>query len=199
MQSKIEIFVGLVKQYDRPLTDFSKSYVKSHEVAQEVVSDVFFLLWEREEGLDDIKNMESYLYISTKNHCLDYLRSKTGQKDARTAQGISFDFLIENFNPEQVLLNKEKAEALDKAIEELPHSCKVIFNLVKQQGMKQKQVAKIMDISVRTVENQVAKAIRKLRYALKRYNISNEKGNSRSAALIVTITLIQELQHFVEH
>lgn len=198
MQSKTETFVGLVKRYDLPLTDFSKSYVKKHEVAQEVVSDVFFALWEKKGIIDDIKNIESYLYMSAKNHCINYLNSKIGKKETQTEQTISFDFLIENYDPEKMLLNKEKAEVLDSAIEELPHSCKVVFNLVKQQGMKQKQVAEIMDISVKTVENHVARAVKKLRHALKKYNKDNGNGNIRLAAFIMVIALLQTIQGLIE-
>ncbi|WP_020529934.1 RNA polymerase sigma-70 factor [Flexithrix dorotheae] len=198
MESKTETFVGLVKKYDDALTQFAKSYVKNLEIAQEVVSDTFYVLWERKGGLEDIRNLESYLYISTKNRCLDYLKSKTGQNDIKTDQAVSFDFLIENFDPEQILLSKEKVQVLDRAIEELPHSCKVVFNLVKQQGMRQKQVAEIMNISVKTVENQVAKAVKRLRITLQKYNNDNDDRNSRREALIIIMILFQSIELFLE-
>lgn len=194
MENKTEIFVELVEKYDQGLTIFAKSFVKSHEIAQEIVSDVFFELWERDGIFSEIKNMESFLFISTKNHCLNFLKSRTGQNNKQTEQAISFDFLVENYDPEQALMNKEVQMTLDNAIETLPHSCKVVFNLVKLQGMRQKQVAEIMNISVRTVENQVSKAIKKLRITLQEYDRIDDKGNNRSAAFFITLILFQSIQ-----
>jgi len=198
MQSKTEVFVRLVKNYDSPLTNFAKSYVKNNEVAEEIVSDVFFALWKKKGDTDNIDNIESYLYVSTKNHCINYLNSKIGQNKLQTQNTTSFDFLIENFDPEKILLNKEKAEVLNKAIEALPHSCKVVFDLVKQQGMRQKQVADIMDISVKTVENQIARAVKKLRFALQKYHNNKDKGNSRFAVLAISIIILQCIHLIIE-
>ena len=152
------------------LFQFSYSFVKSKQVAQELVSDVFIKLWQIRSQLNTIDNLKPYLFGITKNFSLSYL--------ARTSKNLSIQFddidldeidiesLIEFKNPEDLYISKETIKNIIQAIQGLPPQCQIIFSLVKVEGLKYKEVARLLNISVFTVRNQVAIATKKIEDAL---------------------------------
>lgn len=152
------------------LFQFSNSFVKCKQVAQEIVSDVFIKLWQIRSQLNAIDNLKLYLFGITKNFSLSYL--------ARASKNLSIQFndieldqidiesLIEFKNPEELYISKETIENVMQAIQDLPPQCQIIFSLVRIEGLKYKEVAKLLAISVFTVRNQVAIATKKIEDAL---------------------------------
>ncbi len=202
MEKLTRNFAKLVKEYDEELTAFAQSYVKNLPVAEELVSDVFYKLWEKRNTLHEIENKESYLYKATKNQCLNYLKSRFNRADLQTDHPESLDFLIDRLDPEAELLNRELQQVLDATIEKLPHSCKNVFVLVKGRGMSHKQVAETLGISAKTVENQITKAIKKLRGGIEEYR--QEKGkqrpgsNNRQIAISITLAALTFFKFFMQ-
>jgi len=152
-----ELFTSLYS----PLLLFSKSIVKSKQAAEEIVSDVFIKIWERRRELEKIDNLKVYLYVSTRNTALNYLsrdkRSITNALDEFHAEFMSIDF-----DPEQLLITAEMLALVRLAIDQLPPKCKIIFKLVKEDGLKYREVAEILNLSIKTVENQLAIALQKI-------------------------------------
>lgn len=152
-----ELFTSLYS----PLFLFAKSMVKSKESAEEIVSDVFIRIWEKRRDLEKIDNLKVYLYVSTRNAALNYLslqkRNSTNPLDEFHAEFTSI-----YFDPEQLLITADMLALIKKAIDQLPPKCKIIFKLVKEDGLKYKEVAEILNLSVKTVENQVAIALQKI-------------------------------------
>ncbi len=142
--------------------------VKDIELSEEIAEDVFYNFWQMRRRYEEIKNVEGYLYISAKNLAL--LHIKKGKKIIQVSRD-EFDMIppIENNTPEEIILTKELEQFLDRAVEQLPERCREIFKLVRLKGMKYKEVAGILDISVKTVENQIAIAIKKLKVELDEY------------------------------
>jgi RNA polymerase sigma-70 factor (family 1) len=143
------------------LYQFSYSYVSSKESAEELVNDVFLGLWEKRATFDTINNIQVYLYVAVKNASLNYLRSH------RMPLPVSVDDLhVDHFyfatNPELTMINRELRMKLHEAIDQLPPRCKVIFKLVKEDGLSYKDVASILDISPKTVDSQLCLALKKL-------------------------------------
>jgi len=143
------------------LFHFAFSFVRSKQSAEEIVSDVFIKIWEKRRGLDKIKNLKVYLYIATKNTSLNYLEK---QKKVITddIDKFSDQFKSVYFDPEQLMITADMVALIHHAIEDLPLRCKAIFKLVKEDDLKYKEVADILNISERTVENQLAIALRKI-------------------------------------
>ncbi len=152
-----ELFIGLYSH----LTQFAFSIVKTRESAEEVVSDLFIKIWEKRKALEKIGNLKVYLYVATRNIALNYLEK---QKRAATnsLEDCSADFTSLYFDPEQLMITADMLELIEKAIDGLPPKCKMIFKLVKEDNLRYKEVAEIMGISVKTVENQLAIALRKI-------------------------------------
>jgi RNA polymerase sigma-70 factor (ECF subfamily) len=152
------------------LFQFSYSFVKSKQVAQEIVSDVFIKLWQIRSQLNAIDNLKPYLFAITKNFSLSYLarasKNLSIQLDDIDLDEIDIESLIEFKNPEDLCISKETIKNVIQAIQNLPPQCQMIFSLVKVEGLKYKEVAKLLNISVFTVRNQVAIAAKKIEDAL---------------------------------
>jgi RNA polymerase sigma-70 factor (family 1) len=150
------------------LFHFSYSYVKSEQVAQELVSDVFIKLWQIRTQLTAIDSLKPYLFGMIKNFSLTYLAkaSKNLASSLTDIDQLQIESVIELNSPEDLYISKETIQAITQAIHELPPQCKVIFTLVRFDGLKYKEVAKLLDISVLTVRNQVAIATKKIENAL---------------------------------
>ena len=138
---------------------------KSRELSEEIVSDVFIGIWRRRENVLAINNLRLYLYVSVKNTSLNYLAqlTKTGFV---SLEELDFEPLQPFSNPEQMLVTKEMNQRLYKAIQSLPPRCRMIFKLVKEDGLSYKEAATVLNLSVGTIDNQLVLAIKKLSKAL---------------------------------
>ena len=143
------------------LQKFAYSMVKSREVAEELVSDVFIKLWQMKDQLSTIRNLKVYLYCITKNLSLNHLAKASKDPAVQLGDGDD-EAAIEFKNPEELYISNETIRALKKTIQELPPQCRIIFLLVRDQDLKYKEVAKILNISVFTVRNQIAIATKKI-------------------------------------
>ena len=152
-----ELFTSL---YDY-LFHFARTLLKAKEPAEEVVSDVFIKIWENRCDLDRINNLKVYLYISTRNCAYNYLEKQRRTVTHPTAE-FPEDLPSIYFDPEQLLITADMLAMIQQAISQLPPKCKMIFKLTKEDGLKYREVAEILNISVKTVENQLAIALHKI-------------------------------------
>jgi RNA polymerase sigma-70 factor (ECF subfamily) len=146
------------------LFNFSLSFVKSKEAAEEIVSDVFIKLWSIRSRLHDIDNLVVYLYTITKNFSLNYITHHHKHPKVSLDE-ISFD-IASSVSPEDLYITSEMAARISEIIQQLPSKCKMIFQLVREDGLKYKEVAAILNVSDLTVRNQLAIATKKIAQAL---------------------------------
>lgn len=160
-------FEELYKHYFVRLFRFCFSIVHQKESAEEIVNDVFLKLWEKSSGGPVIGNYELYLYVAVKNRSLNYLRDHSSfttiELSERCDEYIRFDA-----NPETLMVGAEAYQRVRSVINRLPPRCKLIFSLVKEDQLKYKDVARLLDVSVKTVEAQLAIALRKIAAALEK-------------------------------
>ena len=143
------------------LYQFAYSFVHSKETSEEIVNDVFLSLWQKKDTLSTINNIQVYLYVSVKNASLNYLRRNN------LSIPVSIDYLcVDHFplvaDPELLLSQRELQKQIREAIEQLPPRCRLVFKLVKEDGLSYKQVASILELSVKTVDSQLCLALKKL-------------------------------------
>lgn len=150
------------------LVNFSVQYVGNMEAAEEIVSDMFTKLWLDRKGTEHIANPEVYLFIAVKNRSLNYIKKFSGFRILHL-EDTNEDYLINSHDPQKELERRELIFKMDAAIETLPQQCKIVFNLIKEDGLKYKEVAEILEISPRTVETQLVRALKKLNQALEPY------------------------------
>lgn len=143
------------------LTLFAYAIVKNKEAATEIVDEVFVRIWRQRAELPQIQFLKTYLYTATKNSSLNYLSRK-----AHEQQLEPFDFINIQLQPaeepDQQLITAEIMARIQSAVEELPPRCKMIFKLVREDGLKYREVAEILHLSVNTVDAQMVIAVRKI-------------------------------------
>src|SRR5688572_15438653 len=156
-----EAFRQLFSYYCKKLTIFASSIVKSNEAAREIVDEVFIKIWRNKETIKGIQNLKVYLYTATKNTALNYLAVS-----ARKNIVEGFDFfatqIADDQAPDVKLINSEILKNINAAIESLPSRCKMVFKLVREDGLSYKEVAHILNISPKTVDAQMVIAVRQI-------------------------------------
>ncbi|WP_304248181.1 RNA polymerase sigma factor [Parabacteroides gordonii] len=151
----------LFDMYYQQLFHHALYYLSSKEQAEEAVSDVFFIIWKKRETLDKIENIESYLYTSVKNQALHYIR-RTNEPEKDSLELYHIEILSDGSDPERKLLDQERRELIQSAINSLPNKCREVFRLTMSDKLKHKEIAKLLDISEKTVEAHVASAYKKI-------------------------------------
>jgi RNA polymerase sigma-19 factor, ECF subfamily len=157
------------------LFQFSLSIVYIREVAQEVVQDVFLQIWKNRSQIDTGANFKLYLFVATRNMSITHLRRNNRHK-MFSLDEIKLPFLKIEPTAEDNMVTSELLHRINLAINNLPQQCKLIFKLTRNDGFKYREVAELLQISQKTVENQVAIALKKLHAALPVRN----KGNHSS-------------------
>ena len=156
-----QAFEECYRQYFVRLYRFSFSIVHQKEPAEDIVHDVFMKLWKKRAETSSIRNLEVYLYVSVKNLSLNYLRNHSSSRIEDIAER-SHAFIQFDADPETLLVHSEAVKKMAAAIRNLPPRCKLIFKLIKEDGLKYKDVATLLDLSVKTVEAQLAIAMKKI-------------------------------------
>lgn len=146
--------------YDH-LHQFSFSILKSKEAAEEIVSDVFIKLWQIRSRLTEINNLKVYLFTITRNFSINFIH-KNYKNVPYSIDEIDIQPSVNMGNPEDIYISAETTARIHKAISELPPQCRLIFQLVKEDGMTYKEAAEVLNISALTVRNQLAIAIKKI-------------------------------------
>lgn len=159
-------FTQLYLHFGKRLIHFATSLLRSKETAEELTEDVFVKLWANRSGITGIDNITVYLYVAVKNKALTSLSVK-----AKQLVLAPFDFLdtsIDEFasDPYDIMITSEMMDRMHHAVESLPPRCKMIFKLIREDGLKYKEVAEILNISVNTIDVQMAIAVKKICHAL---------------------------------
>lgn len=156
-------FEELFKTYFAALMAFSRKILGDEDDAREVVHQVFINLWERRDKIDLSTSMKSYLFTAVNNRSLNMIRDrKKFSSEEVPDQAGTLDVSAE-------LESMELEEKIRAAINTLPERCRVIFELNRFDGLSYGEIAKQLDISVKTVENQMTKALKTLREQLAKY------------------------------
>jgi len=164
-----EVYVS----YYARLRRFACNYVISQQDAEDIVHDVFVSLWENWDTLQTHSNLFAFLFLSIRNRCIDFLRRKSLASKAEGLLAEEYHLAMKaNLNSLEALQHtplsvSEVEQILSRALDALPERCREIFKKSRLEGKKQADIAREMNISVNTVESQMAIAYRKLREQLK--------------------------------
>ncbi|MBL7751905.1 MAG: RNA polymerase sigma-70 factor [Chitinophagaceae bacterium] len=143
------------------LSSFATSILKSKYDAEEVVSDVFMRIWEKRVQLAQVESPLFYLFTAVKNQSINRLNS-----DKKNRQISPEHWMVQlnsvYFNPEKLMMTAEMLKYINNTINTLPPKCRMVFKLIKEDGLRYKEVAELLGISVKTVEAQMAIALRRI-------------------------------------
>ena len=166
-------FEEIYLNYFSRLLRFAREYVVLKEDAENIVQDVFLVLWEHRDDPQICINLTGYLFTLTKNRCIDFLRRKAhaekGKQQIQKAYELELQMRLNSLEAiEQAFIsNSDMEQIINRAIDSLPERCREIFIRNKIDGKKYREIAEEMQISVNTVENQMGIALRKLREELR--------------------------------
>lgn len=150
------------------LHGFAFRIVRSTYLAEEIVSDVFLQVWKNRNKLNEVNNLRVFLYVAVRNKSLNYLYKSKKENVSWLEEFSNEPFAATDWdNPFHQLSSKELNLRLHHVVNLLPPRCKVIYKLVKEDGLKYTEAARILDLSVKTIENQMGIALRKIASALK--------------------------------
>ena len=155
-------FKELFEQYYNPLCNFANSILYDSTKAEDAVQDVFVKMWQKKDTVGGLENVKSYLFQATKNKCIEYLRklkldkklSEENESRLEMSSSINTDDEAEKYVLKEKLFN---------SIRQLPPKCRNVFTMSKINGLTYSEIAEELDISPKTVENQIGRALRLLR------------------------------------
>ncbi len=149
--------------YCQPLINFARRSVHDISVAENIVQDVFLNVWINRSGLDVSLNIKSYLFIAVKNQALKQIKHEDVVR--RSAELVKSDRSSIK-TPEEEMCDTELKNSLYQAIDELPEKCRLIFSMNRFDQCTYAEIAEILNISIKTVETQMGRALKYLRKQL---------------------------------
>lgn len=152
-----ELFMALYPH----LLPLATGFIKSRQSAEEIVSDVFMNIWEKRSRLEHISNLKIYLYTAIRNTSLNYLQ-RNNRLVLTDLSEIPIELGAIPINPERLMITAEMKKMIQEAVNQLPARCKLIFKLVKEDELKYREVAELLQISIKTVEAQMTIALRRI-------------------------------------
>lgn len=155
----------LFRLYYQPLCTHSVRFVYSKEVAEDIVSEVFYNFWNTEAWLVVNTSYRAYLFRSVRNRSYNYLSNDLKKSDPLTSAGQQE--VPQSESPERILQTEELLTTINTIISSLPPQCQKVFLMNRFEGLKSKEIAKELDISPRTVETHIFKALSVLKNGLK--------------------------------
>jgi len=160
---------------------FAIGYLKHKEISEEIVSDVYVNIWNNRSQLEGIINLKSYLFTSVRNGCLSHLRKVKNEKIIYLDSVSEFSFIhVEGH--EDSMIEKEIIEQIYAAIETLPCKCKLVFTLAKINGLKYREIAEVLDITEKTVNNHLVLAVKRITELLNVTKKTKEKTSALKRA-----------------
>lgn len=158
-----QAFEKLFREYFTSLMAFSRRILGDEDDAREVVHQVFIKLWEKRNEIDLSKSLKSYLFTAVNNRSLNVIRDRKKFSSEEVPEGVG------EWDVSAEIESMELEEKIREVIESLPERCRVIFEMNRFDGMKYAEIATKLEISVKTVENQMSKALKILREQLSKY------------------------------
>lgn len=163
-----QAFELFFRKYNIRLCAFANKFLNDPEEAQEVVQDMFVKIWEARDEIDPESSLKSYVFKTVQNLSINKLRRK--KVESKYIEIFQFVYVDNHeFSALESLLAKELEAHIINSIKRLPGECRKIFELSRSEGLKYREIAETLNISVKTVETQMSKALRSLRVELTDY------------------------------
>ncbi|MEQ6122221.1 RNA polymerase sigma-70 factor [Reichenbachiella sp. MALMAid0571] len=157
-------FESVFRAYYSQLAAFAYQYVSNSDLAEEIVQEMFGNLWEKADNITIKTSLKSYLYGSVRNACLNHLKHQKVKK-----QHEEYEKGKSDYHEIDYLELDELQDKIDEALNKLPAKCREIFELSRFEEMKYKEIAQELNISIKTVESQMGRALKVMRDTLGKY------------------------------
>jgi len=158
----VKAFESVFEYYYQQLCSFTLKYLKDPDDAEEVVQDTFVKFWNKRKEINITSSLKSYLYQSVKNASLNRIQHLKVVRDHEESH-VKPTSAYQSSDP---LVEMELQEKINSSLEQLPPERKKIFLMSRNEGLKYKEIAEKLNISIKTVENQMGKALKFMRTEL---------------------------------
>jgi RNA polymerase sigma-70 factor, ECF subfamily len=157
----------IFRTFYQPLCRYAYSFLEDREEAEEVVQSAFITVWEKRKSIDIQTSLKSYLYRMVRNGCLNVIKHEKVKQ-----QHVAHEMAVTEVSYESVsqkVYASELESKITEALKALPEQCRLVFQLSRFEELKYQEIADQLQISVKTVENHMGKALRIMREQLKEY------------------------------
>lgn len=158
-------FEKLFRREYSGIARYANKIVRDPDIAEEIAQEVFLYIWEKREQINITGSLSGYLYSATKNKCINWLKSELPR--IQSTLDINETDVIENVSQRDPDQDEKIRIMVKQAVDGLPKKCKEIFILSRYGGLTYDEIAEELDLSKKTVENQMGIALKKLREKLK--------------------------------
>jgi len=160
-------FEMVFRTYYRPLCQYAYSFLNDKDEAEEVVQAAFINIWDKREQVEIQTSLKAYLYRIVRNSCLNVIKHEKVKQQHVAHQMVHAQSSHENTS--QSVMHSELEEKIADAMKALPEQCRLVFQLSRFEELRYSEIADQLNISVKTVENQIGKALKIMREQLKDY------------------------------
>ncbi|MDR1557266.1 MAG: sigma-70 family RNA polymerase sigma factor [Tannerellaceae bacterium] len=147
---------------------FTHYFLLQPEDCEEIISEVFYIIWKRKNTLLGIKDIKAWLYIVCRNEAYHYLKQKEQYANI-SIDNMPVELQIDTGSIEEKIIENEMLHVYNDAVAELPERCKLIFLMVREEKLRYKEIAEILSITEGTIEQQMNIAIRKIVEIVKKH------------------------------
>ena len=158
-------FRTLFFQFFSPLCVFAHRYIENWETCKDIVQETFFKIWKNRKNIEINTSCRNFLITSVKNSCIDHLRKKESELDWQQKNAMA----IQSYSSEDIYTTIELEQMLNVALSKLPENVRSVFEKNRFEGKTYNEIAIEHNISIKTVEAHMTKALKHLRVELKDY------------------------------
>jgi RNA polymerase sigma-70 factor (family 1) len=166
-QGNERIFEETFRKYYQSLCNYANSILKEMDESEEIVQNLFLSIWEKRSDLEITISLKSYLYRAVHNHCLNRIKHLKIREEYQQYATNFYDASYESVS--QTIMKNELEQKIEEAIKKLPEQCRLIFRMSRFEELKYNEIAEKLELSPKTVENQIGKALKFLRIELAEY------------------------------
>lgn len=163
----ITAFEMLFRTYYQPLCNYAYTFVQDRDEAEEIVQSTFLNVWEKRDNLSIHTGVKPYLYAMVRNASLNVLKHEKIKQQHVTMELAVAERSVESVT--RTVMASELETKIYKAMDKLPEQCRLVFKLSRFEELKYSEIAEQLDISIKTVENQMGKALKIMRDQLRDY------------------------------
>jgi len=167
-EGDINAFETIYNEYWPRLYGYVFNRLKNKEIAEEIIQEVFYSLWMKHATIDFTSSLSSYLFTAVKYQIFNYIKSDQVRKTYASHFSLQTAKLTDNSNEENIAAS-DLRDAVEKEISRLPEKCQQVFRMSRMQHLSVRDIASTLNISHKTVENHLTKALRQLRMVFGHY------------------------------
>ena len=159
-QGNSQAFRKLFDIYYDKIFAFTFGFLKSRDDANDLTQEVFIKIWRRRERLAEVRNLDTYIFVITKNTIYDFFETRYSKISIDSVSDVD---LVNDANPIDFLVEKELQENIEKVLQRMPTQRRRIFRMSREEGLTNNEIAERLNLSTKAIEYHLSLALKELR------------------------------------